>query len=107
MSVLAFMNVGAIVAKNEEVGNKVRVSLDLSAPFHRRLTELEYLTHAESKAGVIRQALQIYEYVAKKTLQGHKFMSVDKNGNVENLVFFSPYMPQMNQDKEDQSVMTG
>jgi len=79
----------------------IRVSLDLSEPFHRRLSELEQLTHAESKAGVIRQALQIYEYVARKTLQGYKFVAVDKSGQQENLVFFSPYMGDLTADRED------
>ncbi len=79
----------------------VRVSLDLSESFHRRLSELEKLTHAESKAGVIRQALQIYEYVARKTLQGHKFISVDKNGQQESLVFFSPYLADVNAEREE------
>jgi hypothetical protein len=90
------------MARNEEAANKIRVSLDLSEPFHRRLSELEHLTHAESKAGVIRQALQIYEYVAKKTQQGSIFKSVDKNGLEENLVFFSPYITQAERDLEDE-----
>jgi hypothetical protein len=73
----------------------VRVSLDLSEQFHKRLTELEELTHAESKAGVIRQALQLYEYVARRTMQGYTFIAVDKNGQQEKLVFFSPYIAEM------------
>jgi hypothetical protein len=81
----------------------IRVSLDLSEPFHRRLSELEQLTHAESKAGVIRQALQIYEYVARKTLQGNKFITVDKNGQQESLVFFSPYLGEMNGERDHES----
>jgi hypothetical protein len=69
--------------------DSIRVSLDLSERFHKRLTELEELTHAESKTGVIRQALQLYEYVARKTAQGCTFIAVDKNGQQEKLVFFS------------------
>jgi hypothetical protein len=84
----------------------VRVSLDLSEPFHRRLSELEQLTHAESKAGVIRQALQLYEYVARKTLQGHKFMSVDKEGRQESLVFFGPYMEEIRNEPAEESVLS-
>jgi hypothetical protein len=93
------------MAKKINLVETVRVSLDLSKPFHNRLSELEKLTHAESKAGVIRQALQIYEYVAKKTQQGSTFKSVDKNGIEENLVFFSPYVTHMDHDLEDQSVL--
>jgi len=81
----------------------VRVSLDLSEPFHRRLSELEQLTHAESKAGVIRQALQIYEYVARKTAQGYRFVAIDKNGNEENLVFFSPYLAEMEHPQNEET----
>jgi hypothetical protein len=84
----------------------VRVSLDLSEPFHRRLSELEQLTHAESKAGVIRQALQIYEYVARKTSQGYRFVAIDKNGNQENLVFFSPYLAEMECEEEQAHALT-
>jgi len=84
----------------------IRVSLDLSESFHRRLSELEQLTHAESKAGVIRQALQIYEYVARKTLQGHKFIAVDKDGKQESLVFFSPYLAEASVCHEEAHVLT-
>jgi hypothetical protein len=84
----------------------IRVSLDLSDAFHRRLSELEELTHAESKAGVIWQALQIYEYVARKTLQGHKFISEDKNGQQESLVFFSPYLGDMKSEREEEHALT-
>ncbi len=95
------------MAKNEDPGakDKVRVSLDLSEPFYKRLTELEQLTHADSKAGVIRQALQIYEYVARKTLEGHKFLSVDTNGKEGRLVFFSPYMS--SRDAEEEPALSG
>jgi len=49
------------MAKSDETANsKVRVSLDLSVPFFQRLEALEETTH-ESKSGVIRQALQLYE----------------------------------------------
>lgn len=90
------------MAKTDEGATKVRVSLDLSEPFHRRLSELEQITHADSKAGVIRQALQIYEYVARKTLNGYTFKAVDSKGREENLVFFSPYMPQLEQEEDQE-----
>lgn len=80
--------------KTEKTSGKrevVRVSLDLSEPFFRRLTELERVTHADSKAGVIRQALQVFEYIAFKTLEGYEFRSVDKNGVERELAFFSPF----------------
>lgn len=79
--------------KRDEANSKIRVSLDLNEPVHRRLSELEHLTQADSKAGVIRQALQVYEYVARKSMEGYKFKSVGPNGVEENLVFFNPYAP--------------
>jgi hypothetical protein len=70
---------------------KIRVSVDLPVPFYKRLDKLEKLTHAESKAGVIRQALQVYEYIAQKTLLGYSFRAINPNGETENPIFFSPY----------------
>lgn len=80
------------MAKTEETANKVRVSLDLSVPFFQRLVELEQVTH-ESKSGVIRQALQLYEYIVQKTMEGYSFKAVDQNGKEKDLVFFGPYIP--------------
>lgn len=79
----------------------IRVSLDLSEPFHRRLSELETLTNAESKAGVIRQALQVYEYFATKTLEGCRFTITNKEGRQESLVFFGPAVEVSREREED------
>ncbi|MGA2890843.1 MAG: hypothetical protein ABSE51_22705 [Terracidiphilus sp.] len=98
------------MARNEEVGSKVRVTLDLPEPFHRRLMALEQLTHT-SRADVIRHALQIYEFVAKKSLlEGYKFYSVDKSGEQERLAFFSPYAAELdleNKNKEEETSLVG
>lgn len=83
---------------------KVRVSLDLPAAFNTRLEALEKLTQADSKAGLIRQALQIYEYIARKTLDGYSFRAVNPDGKEENLVFFSPYLADVVQAEEDELV---
>ncbi len=77
----------------QDSGKKVRVTLDLTPQFYSRLQELESLLEADSKASVIRQALQLYEYVAKKTLEGHKFRAVDPKGREETLVFLGPPLP--------------
>ncbi len=66
---------------------KIRVTIDLSQPFYDRLEELEDLVDAGTKANVIRQALQLYEYVAKRTLEGSSFKAVTKDGQEETLVF--------------------
>jgi hypothetical protein len=89
------------MARNEDVMSKIRVTLDLQEPFHRRLMELEQLTHT-SRADVIRHALQIYEFIAKKSLEGNKFYSVDKNGEEERLAFFSPYVAGLGAENKEE-----
>ncbi len=42
---------------------KVRLTLDVTPEFYERLEKLERKTEADSKANLIRQALQLYEYV--------------------------------------------
>ena len=73
--------------KNTE--KKVRVTIDLTPQFNQRLEQLEVLIDgASSKADVIRQALQLYEYVARRTVEGYTFRAVSRSGREENLVFF-------------------
>jgi len=81
------------MAKRDSGPTKIRVSLDLTDVAHQRLAALEQMTHAETKAGVIRNALQIYEYVAMKSAQGCKFVCVNPDGKEESLLFFSPFAP--------------
>ena len=72
---------------------KIRVTLDLSPQFYERLERLERLVDAGTKANVIRQALQIYEFLAQKSLAGHTFRTVDKDGQEEKLVFLGASPP--------------
>ena len=69
---------------------KVRVTLDLSPHFYQRLEELLERAEAGTKANLIRQALQLYEYVVDQTLAGREFRVVDKEGKEEKLVFLGP-----------------
>lgn len=73
---------------SEKSDKKVRVTLDLSQQFNKRLEQLEELLDANSKAEIVRQALQLYEYVARRTLEGYTFRAVSRTGREENLVFF-------------------
>ena len=73
--------------RKKATDKKVRVTLDLSPPFYERLEQLEQLVDAGTKANVIRQALQVYEYLAQKTLDGHTFKAVGKDGQEETIVF--------------------
>jgi hypothetical protein len=54
-------------------GKKTRITLDLLPKATKRLTDLQALIEAESKAQVIRQALQLYEFAIKKHAKGKRF----------------------------------
>jgi hypothetical protein len=71
----------------KEEKKKIRISLDVTEGFYERLEKLEQLVEAESKAGVIRQALQLYEYVAKRHLEGAAF-KVIQGGEEKEIAFF-------------------
>jgi flagellin-specific chaperone FliS len=67
---------------------KVRVSLDVTLKFYDRLEELEQLVDGESKASVIRQALQLYEFMVKRYMEGARFKII-KGGEEQELAFFT------------------
>ena len=67
---------------------KTRVTLDLTPQFYERLEKLEELVGAQSKANVIRQALQLYEFIAIRSLRGDRFKAIPKTGEEEAVVFF-------------------
>jgi hypothetical protein len=69
-------------------GKKIRLTLDLSVPFYDRLVRLEKFVNVDTKASLIRQALQLYEYVVKRVAEGYSFRLVDPSGKEETLVFF-------------------
>jgi len=66
---------------------KVRISLDVTEGFYDRLEKLEQLVEGESKAGIIRQALQLYEFMVKRHLEGASF-KVIQGGEEEKIAFF-------------------
>jgi hypothetical protein len=80
--------------------DKIRVSLDLTETFNQRLVELEALTHADSKAEVIRDALRVYEFIARKTRQGHKFIVADPKGVQEHVLFFTTFEADAEEETE-------
>jgi hypothetical protein len=77
-----------LLSKKRKSTEKTRVTLDLSAPFYERLEKLQSLVDANTKADLIRQALQLYEYMAQKTSLGYRFRQVNQEGKEENLIFF-------------------
>jgi hypothetical protein len=72
--------------RKSDKGGKIRLTLDVSPEFYSRLEKLEELVEAGSKAGVVRQALQLYEFVAKRMDQGYQFRAVGKGGEEETIV---------------------
>jgi hypothetical protein len=61
--------------------------LDLTPDFYKRLEELGTLVGSESKASLIREALQLYEYVAQKAKEGYTF-KIQKGADEKEIVFF-------------------
>jgi hypothetical protein len=61
---------------------KIRISLDLSRSAFDRLSALETLTEADSKADIIRDALRLYEYLVKQSLTGARIQCVSQGGGV-------------------------
>lgn len=66
--------------------NKVRVTLDLTPRSYERLERLEGLMDASSKAEVLRQALQVLEYIAEQTRDGTEFRVRRPDGSDQALV---------------------
>lgn len=79
--------------QRKTTNKKVRVTIDLSPQFYDRLEQLERLVDGGTKANVIRQALQVYEYLAHKTLDGCTFRAIDKDGREETLVILGAGPP--------------
>jgi hypothetical protein len=70
--------------KNIEVAKKVRVTLDVSFQFYERLERLTKLVEADSKSALIRQSLQLYEYMARRSAEGYTFKAVRELGRKKN-----------------------
>jgi hypothetical protein len=81
------MWVWLVMIKVKTPEKKTRITLDLTPDFYRRLEDLEAVVGSESKAGLIREALQLYEYVAQKVKDGYTF-KIQKGGDEKELVFF-------------------
>ena len=70
---------------------KTRISLDLSETAFKRLSMLESLTDADSKADLIREALRLYEFLVKESLKGSTIQCVSPEGVVREI--FSTSLP--------------
>lgn len=74
--------------KNNRNHNKngTRITVDLSPAGYARLQRLATLANLSS-AAVIRQSLQLFEFVVEKTDQGAVFRYVDKAGREREVSF--------------------
>jgi hypothetical protein len=81
------MLVWLVMTKIRVPEKKTRITIDLTPDFYRRLEDLEAIVRSESKASLIREALQLYEYVAQKVKEGYTF-KIQKGADEKELVFF-------------------
>lgn len=72
--------------QKEKSSKKIRVTLDLSQEFYKRLEKLEDKVEAESKAQVIREALRLYEYIIHRYIDGDEFFTRTKSGEEKNII---------------------
>ena len=65
----------------------VRITLDLTKEFYDRLEELRHKV-GKTKAGVLRDALRLYEDIAEKSMKGYSFLAVSPRGKSGSISFF-------------------
>jgi hypothetical protein len=66
--------------------DRVRVTLDLSREGHKRLEALARTANV-SNATALRLALQLFEFVVKRTAEGCRFKKVEKDGSESEITF--------------------
>ena len=66
--------------------DRVRVTLDLSREGHRRLESLARTANVTNSTA-LRQALQLFEFVVKRTAEGCRFKKVEKDGTESEITF--------------------
>ncbi len=71
--------------------NKTRITLDLKSSLFQKLSQLEETLEAESKAGVLREALVLYSYLASRISDGATIQVVKPDGEKETLVILRTY----------------
>lgn len=65
--------------------DRVRLTLDLTKEQDNRLIQLTRLIGKPSKANIVREALEIYEYIANSIKNGAS-IQIEKDGKMEKLV---------------------
>ena len=69
---------------------KYRITFDLSPKAWARLARVEQLVGAETKLEVFRDALQLYEFIAKRHVEGDRFFVKDQAGREESILLLGP-----------------
>jgi hypothetical protein len=72
---------------------KTRLTVDLKPRHYARLEELEKLVEADSKAELVRTALQLYEFIARRIAKGSRITLTTKDGKEETLLLFPMPLP--------------
>lgn len=70
--------------------NRVRLTVDIQPRFHERLSQLEQAVEANSKAELIRDALRIYELLAREIQSGRRICSINEQGQTKEIMFVAP-----------------
>ena len=68
------------------------MTVDLPPSFYERLSELEELVEVGTKANLIREALKLYESVARMALDGYEFYA-EKDGQQQRIIFMGSIPP--------------
>jgi hypothetical protein len=64
---------------------RIRLSLDLTQHQHARIEALES-DFGTSKVEIVRNALRLYDYVARRVESGDRIQSLDKDGRATDLL---------------------
>lgn len=71
--------------------NKLRVTLDLAPKAAERLMRLKGLLELDTKAGVVRQSLQLHEFLINEVKAGKRvFIGENKEDSAEIVLFHIP-----------------
>lgn len=75
-----------IKGETRDVDRKIRVSVDLSQRSFDRLERVRECVGAASKAEVVRDALQVYEWIVGQTRGGGEFLVREKGGEPQPVI---------------------
>ncbi len=69
-----------------EISKKTRLTMDLTPQQLARMERLEKKTD-NTKAGIMREAIRMYEYILDRTTEGYTFKAFDADGVAEKIFF--------------------